>query len=208
MTSAVRLASATLALAAMALVLVAPTAAGSTSCGPRAVSQPFARWLDPAHYFLAPGGDFEGAHGWTLAGGAAIVSGNEPFLVTSATDARSLALPSGSSARSPAFCVDADEPTTRFFVRNTGSVLSTLAVEARVRTTMLGLTTWTTLPLGVVLGTTRTWQPSLPFVLGLSATQLLGGAVAVELRFTPLGAGGAWQVDDVYVDPFKDRAPS
>jgi hypothetical protein len=35
--------------------------------------------------------------------------------------------------------------------------------------------------------------------------QLLGGTTNVDFRFSVLGSGGAWQVDDVYVDPFKDR---
>jgi hypothetical protein len=96
----------------------------------------------------------------------------------------------------------------RFFVRNTGSPLSVLAVEARVQTTVLGITTQTTLPLGLVLGTTQTWQPSLPTVLALSVNQLLGGTTTVDFRFTALGLGGEWQVDDVYVDPFKDRGAS
>jgi hypothetical protein len=25
---------------------------------------------------------------------------------------------------------------------------------------------------------------------------------AIQIRITPVGAGGRWQVDDVYVDPF------
>jgi hypothetical protein len=184
------------------------TAAAPTSCGARQVSQPFLRWLDPAHYFPLPGGDFESASAWTFSGGAHVVSGNEPYQVGGATHSRSLLLPAGSSARSASECVDGDELTLRFFARNTGSVLSALAVEARVRTTVLGVTTQTTLPLGVVLGTTQTWQPSLPVVFAVSLNQLLGGTTTVDFRFTPVGLGGSWQVDDVYVDPFKDRAAS
>jgi hypothetical protein len=92
----------------------------------------------------------------------------------------------------------------RFFVRNTGSLLSVLAVEARIRTTVLGVTATTSLPLGVVLGTQQ-WHPSLPVLFKLSLNQLLGGTTTVDFRFTALGLGGKWQVDDVYVDPFKDR---
>jgi hypothetical protein len=98
----------------------------------------------------------------------------------------------------------ATSPTLRFFARNTGSALSQLAVSVTVRTTVLGITAETTLPLGVVLGTTTTWQPSLPTLIELSLNQLLGGTTTVSLRFTPLLVGGAWQLDDVYVDPFKD----
>jgi len=207
MTTAVRPLLALAALAATALLLVSPTGAGAAaSCEARATSQPFAAWGDSKRYYLVPGGDFERPPAWMLTGGAKVVLGNEPFLVTSPTDTYSLLLPAGSSARTPSFCVDADEPTMRFFVRNTGSELATLAVEARISTTVLGKTVRTTLPLGVVLGTTQTWQPSLPVLFKLSANQLLGGTTTVDFRFTPLG--GTWQIDDVYVDPFKDRAAS
>jgi hypothetical protein len=186
-----------------AVLSIAPAEAGA-SCGSRIVSQPFAPWRDLGHYFLLPGGDLESTSGWTLGGGARLVNGNEPFQVHGAGDGKSLELPKGGWARSTSTCVDSDEPTMRFFVRNTGSPLSTLAVEARIRTTVLGLTTDTTLPVGVVLGTTQSWQPSLPVLFKLSLNQLLGGTTTVDFRFTTIGLGD-WQVDDVYVDPFKDR---
>lgn len=193
----------TLALSAL---LATPAVAGAArSCEARSVSQPFLPWLDVGHYFLFAGGDIESTRGWTLSGGAQLVAGNEPYLVTSRGDTHSLLLPPGSAARTASACVDSAEPTVRFFVRNTGSPLSTLAVDARIRTTVLGVTTETTLPLGVVLGTTQTWQPSLPTVFDLSLNQLLGGTTTVDFGFAPLGPGGSWQVDDVYVDPFKDR---
>jgi hypothetical protein len=204
MTTAARPLLALAALAATALMLALPTGAGAAaSCEARATSQPFAAWGDTKRYYLVPGGDFERPPAWTLAGGAKVVAGNEPFLVTSAADAHSLLLPAGASARTPSFCVDRDEPTMRFFVRNTGSALATLAVEARISTTVLGKTVRTTLPVGVVLGTAQAWQPSLPVFFKLSANQLLGGTTSVDFRFVPVG--GAWQIDDVYVDPFKDR---
>jgi hypothetical protein len=208
MRSAARL---TLALAVLAVALASGASVGAATtsgCGARQLSQPFLPWLDPGHYFVFPGGDFESASSWTLTGGARVVSGNEPFHVGGASHSRSLLVPSGGSARSVPSCVDGDEPTLRFFARNTGSILSTLVVEARVRTTVLGLTTQTTVPLGVVLGTTQTWQPSLPVVFALSLNQLLGGTTTVDFRITPIGLGGSWQIDDVYVDPFKDRGQS
>ncbi len=190
----------------VALLFLAPLEAGTSkaSCEARAVTQPFLPWLDSHYYFLLPGGDLESSAGWALSGGAAIVDGNEPFHVHSAEDRRSLLVPSGGSARSASLCVDSDEPTMRFFVRNTGSPLSVLAVEARIRTSVLGTTVTTSLPLGVVFGS-REWQPSVPVLFKLSLNQLLGGTTTVDFRFAALGPGGKWQVDDVYVDPFKDR---
>jgi hypothetical protein len=203
MASAARLVIA-LALIAFGVVPAAAAGAPAGTCGPRQLSQPFLPWLDPARYFLLPGGDLESSTGWSLAGGAQIVTGNEPYHVHAASDTRALRLPPGSAARSASTCVDTDELTVRFFARNRGSVLSNLVVEARVRTTVLGTTLQTTVPVGVVLGTTQSWQPSLPAVFALSVNQLLGGTTTVDFRFVPVGLGGDWYVDDVYVDPIKD----
>ena len=204
MTSAARLA---IVVAVVVLGLVPAASAGTApkSCGARQVSQPFLPWLDPTRYFLLPGGDLESSAGWALGGGAQVVPGNEPYRVHGASDARALRLPPGAWARSPSTCVDTDELTIRFFARNGGAVLSTLAVEARVRTTVLGMTVETSVPVGIVLGTTQSWQPSLPAVFALSLNQLLGGTATVDFRFTSVGPDGDWYVDDVYVDPFKDR---
>lgn len=207
MTSAARFSGAVAIAAALFLLVLSPVQAGvaAETCGPRVLSQPFLPWHDAKQYFLMPGGDLETGSGWTFSGGARLVDGNEPFYASSAVDRHSLFLASGASARSPSTCVDSDEPTMRFFVRNTGLPLSLLAVEARIRTTVLGVTTQVSLPLGTVLGTAQNWQPSLPVLFKLSANQLLGGTSTVDFRFTALGLGGKWQVDDVYVDPFKDR---
>src|SRR5689334_23004691 len=52
-------------------------------CDGQTMERPFTRWLDLFQYTLAPGGDFESnAAGWTLTGGAQVVSGNESFNVT------------------------------------------------------------------------------------------------------------------------------
>lgn len=206
MHSAARLVLTVASAAALAVLVVAPVEARppARSCEARTVTQPFLPWLDSHYYFLMPGGDLESAAGWSLSGGARLTEGNEPFHVTRADDRSSLFLPSGASARTTTICVDADEPRMRFFVRNTGSPLSALAVEARIRTTVLGSTVTTSLPLGVVLGA-QEWHPSLPVPFKLSLNQMLGGTTTIDFRFTVLGLGGKWQVDDIYVDPFKDR---
>ena len=57
------------------------------------------RFGDRAHYKLVQGGVFEGApHGWTLSGGATVVSGNESYNVGGSGHGKSLKLPSGSRA--------------------------------------------------------------------------------------------------------------
>jgi hypothetical protein len=83
------------------LVPAAPASAGLLDgCDDRALERPFLRFLDPLAYTLVPGGDFESSAGWTLAGGARIVDGNEPWKVHGASDSHSLSLPSGSTCMS------------------------------------------------------------------------------------------------------------
>src|SRR6266702_1235679 len=79
--------------------------AGLLGCGGTNFVQPFAPWGDSSSYALAPGGSFESGSAWMLAGGAKIVSGNEPFFVGSSSDSHSLLLPAGSSATVPAICL-------------------------------------------------------------------------------------------------------
>ena len=121
---------------------------------------------------------------------------------TSATDGRSLTLPAGSSATSPATCVGTLSPTLRFFARNTGAAGSALRVDV-LYTDALGLR-WA-VPIATLSGSTD-WAPSPATLILANVTALpllSGGAAQVSFRFVPLGAAGAWQIDDVYVDPYK-----
>jgi hypothetical protein len=194
-------------LAVFGLVLcaavVAPAAA-SAACPDRPAAPEFARWLDPLNYTLVPGGDFEaGAVGWRLSGGARVVSGNEPFYLNSPSDRRSLHLPSGSSATSPFVCVELLDPVARFVSRNRGSLLGTLVVEALIRTPAGTVA----LP-GGVDAILPGWHPSLPVIAGgnlVAGLDLRDGTAEVAFRFRPVGLFAAWQIDDVYVDPFRSR---
>jgi hypothetical protein len=165
----------------------------------------FLRWLDPFPYQLVPGGDFEnGTPGWTLTGGARVVSGNEPFRVGGAGDSKSLYLPVGSSATTPAVCLGLLHPTLRLFA--TGPLLSTLKVEVEYRT-LLGLKLRHELLPGAVGG--LGWQPTLPLLALANVTgalQLDGETTTVQFRFSPRGLfAGNWRIDDVYVDPWMNR---
>jgi hypothetical protein len=187
------------AVAALGLLFAAPapaqTSPAAASCPGQSYSQPFLPWLDLGQYVLAGDGGFEGgAAGWTLKGGAKVVSGNEPWFVRGAGDSRSLYLPAGAQATSPATCIGLLHPTMRFFARSFGG---TVAVEATVRA--LGLTL--VVPIGVAAAG-GSFSPSLPLpILGNLTTLLSGGTGTVTLKFTALL--GPVAVDDVYVDPFK-----
>jgi hypothetical protein len=155
-------------------------------CNTSALSQPFAPWADSASYELAPAGDFESS-GWTLSGGASIVSGSEPFAATGTLGSSSLSLPAGSSAQSPSTCVDAGYPTVRFFVGGTGSVAVSVVFHG------------VAIPTGIAVSA-GSWTPTAPMATLSPVWGLLsGGTAQVSLQFTALT--GSPLVDDVFVDP-------
>ena len=178
-----------------------PLVASAPDCDAQELSQPFAPWLDPAQYTLAPDGGFEeGGASWDLDGGAEVVHGNEPYYVRNAGDSNSLRLSSGSSATSSAMCVGIEHPTLRFFARNTGSPLSSLRVNVHFED---ALGEMHSLPIGVVRAN-GSWQPTVPMVLGVNLLPLLPGErTPVAFEFTVQGSGGNWRIDDVYVDPYR-----
>jgi hypothetical protein len=197
-----RLVAALVVLAGLATATAAPAGAAVLGgCPDRNMSRPFLRWLDPISYTLAPNGGFEnGSTGWQLRNGAKVVAGNESFNL-SGTGQSSLYLPAGSSATSPGMCADTLDVFARFVAKNRGLVLlSTLKVDAIVQDS--GGRTFV-LPAGVNTGGSS-WAPSLPLVALLNTLGTLNdGKMTVAFRFTPIGLGAAWQIDDLYVDPLK-----
>ena len=169
-------------------------------CDPTA-SKPFMPWGDYAAYTLTPGGSFEGGlPAWSLSGDAGLVSGNEPFYLNGAKDKRSLLLPAGSSAMTPAMCFALGDWHLRFLMRNVGAANGSLRVSVVVPSLVGGLLT--VLDGGSVSGN-GTWAPSPRMGLLLSNVTSLVGTRAVAFRFTPVGRGAAYQIDDVYLDPWK-----
>jgi hypothetical protein len=191
--------------AAMSIVLCAPAGAQGApsvlpSCVGQAFEQPFLPWADPASYVLAPGGSFEARQRVWALHGARVVNGNEPFFVHSASESRALQLPAGASATSPAICVGLAYPTVRMFALRSGSATSRLRVEVLFATPDRTIRAAT---IALLPGTTS-WAPTLPMTLAgnLPAT-LDPQRAAVALRFSVLGSGATWRIDDVYVDPFR-----
>jgi hypothetical protein len=194
---------------ATAAAFAAPASAGiltasASDCGDETLTKPFALFGDTANYKLVRNGSFEaGTGGWTLARGAKVVSGNEPWKVGGASHAKSLVLPAGSTAISPVSCVGLAEPTVRFFAKKNRAALlgiSTLAVSVHVKTS-LGLVV--PVPVGVVLGNGQ-WKPTPPMLIVANLLPLLpGDRTPVAFQFTPVL--GDWQIDDLYVDPWWAR---
>jgi hypothetical protein len=172
------------------LLLAAPAA--RADCEGQVLEQPFERWNDFAQYTLVGDGDLTGgAAGWRL-DGADLVADNEPWYVHGGDTPRALRLRAGDSATTPPICVSLAHPTMRFFLRNRGGLLGALKVDVVTRG---GLT----LPVGVVPGLLGDdWAPSPPLLV---VGNLLDDEVA--FRFTAIGLGGTWTIDDVYVDPYK-----
>ncbi len=200
-TSTLLRAAAAVALASAVAVSTATAGAKrriAPACSGQATSKPFLPWLDPFNYTMIDNGALENTGGWKLSNGAQLVSGSETFKVHSQLDRYSLSLPSGSSATSPPICITLLHPDLRFFALNTGNVLTTLKVEAI--TTVLGGQTVT--PVGLLVAGKK-WQPTLPLPFLTNVLSPL--AQTVSFRFTPIGKQSGWQIDDVYVDPYKSQ---
>jgi hypothetical protein len=196
--------TAVLALAAGAATANAGVlVASAPSCDDQAISKTFLPWLDLADYTALSGADFEtGAGGWSL-NGSAVANGNEPYRVGGASDSKSLALPSGASATSPAICVGITHPSIRFFAkRESGGLLSlaTLRVDVLFETAGGDVVS---LPMGLI-GGNYSWQATSPMLVLANLLPLLPNEMTpVSFRFTALG--GDWSIDDVWVDPYQRK---
>jgi len=191
-------------IAAMALSTTAKAGiigtVGGSYCDPDS-SRVFAPWNDFAYYANLRNGGFEnGGTGWVMSGGARVVSGNEPYYVRTRYDKYSLLLPAGSSAYSSTVCFALGDWHMRFFARNVGASTGRLRVQVVVPSLVGGLVTVLD---GGTVGGNGTWAPSPRMALLLSNVTSLIGTKAVAFRFTPVGTGAAFQLDDVYLDPWK-----
>ena len=191
-------------VATAVLVVGAPAASAgllvesAEGCPAPVTTKAFAQWDDDADYQLAPGGSFEaGGPSWQLNGGASVVAGNEPWNVHGGAGQRSLRLPPGASATSPAMCVGIENPTLRLFAKNNRALLSTMTVEV-IFETSLGLKAFA--PVGVLLPNGQ-WKPSPRFLVVANLLPLFPGEkTPVQFRVRSVGLG-TWSVDDFSVDP-------
>jgi hypothetical protein len=214
LTAAAAAAVACAVIAPLATAGVTPWAGTGTAIGVacdslKGPTQALKAFNDTSYYVAAPNGGLEsGSTGWTLAGGAAVVSGNETFFANSRKDKSSLSIPKGAAATTPALCVGVEYPYSRLFVK--GAAGSSLGVDLlyvdyngvagsfRIAN-VSGTGSWAL--------STKLFTVSFllaPFSdLSIPGTEKLGTTKlsAVAYRFTT--TGGTWQIDDLYVDPFK-----
>jgi len=178
----------------------ASTGVALASCPTQPVSNPFSQWGDSNDYFLVPGGSFEGTSdqvGWTLSN-ASLTTGNEPFNVNDPGDQQSLTINGGGSATSPFFCVDDTMSSLRFFAQQAGGGTD-LRVKALVQNADGSVTAVPVADLAD--GSMPAWAPTDP--LGGSGHLPAGTSVMVALRFRAPISSGSWQIDDIYVDPYR-----
>ena len=163
-------------------------------CDPN-TSQAFEPWNDSSYYMLAPGGGFEtGTPDWKLSGGARVSSGNESFFLHDNSDRKSLTMPGGSSATSDTMCFEAGDWHLRFVSKGSGRIRVTVQVQS-----LLGLVSVLD---GGTVSPNGTWTPSPRVSLLLSNVGGLLTTHAIAIKLTAVD--GPVQVDDVYLDPWKD----
>ena len=189
-----------LAVTTLVIVGLAPaaTAQAAPDCPDRPMTRAFSWALDLNQYFQMPGGGFEdGAGQWDLDGRAKVTAGvNETVMPTSSNDSHALNLPSGSSAAAAPLCVDGTATFMRFFARSRG-----LAGIAIVVVTAKDDDGHTQTLLSPALPLTSAWSaPLLLFRLPL----LGDGYTSMTVEIHSIGVG-AIDVDDIYIDPLRQR---
>jgi hypothetical protein len=168
----------------------------SVSSAPEA--QTFGPLGDQSWYVEAPNGGFEnGSAGWTLSPGASVQSGANQTLLPAAGDDHGLVLPPLASATTGVFCVTGTAPTMRLFARQSSWLPSAIVVTV-VATRPGSLPQLLATPTLAVPGswTSPTELFRLPW-LGDANTQ-------VTITIASVGLGTV-QIDDVYVDPIRQR---
>jgi hypothetical protein len=182
------------------VALFVSTGAAFASCTSHSSSTPFLHWGDHSSYFLVPGGSFEGPAaqvGWTLSE-ASIGDGDEPASVPGVGDDQSLTINPGGSATSPYFCLDATMPDFRFLDHQTaaGSDLKVVGlVKTRYGVAQVPVADLTD-------GSMPFWAAVAPIAIP-SGKIPAGLSIPVAVRFEVPASSGSWQVDDVYIDPYR-----
>jgi hypothetical protein len=155
----------------------------------------FAPWGDFSGYYFAKNGGFEsGSTGWSLAGGAQVVSGGDG-LGLSGSGSHSLRVPDGGSA-SISTCYGLTYPAIRFTVSGPATVHVKVVAHS-----LLGV-------LSVIDGGTfrvdGSWTPSPKLSSLGSALAAPLGTKSVSLEISV--EDGTAQIDDLFVDPFIFRS--
>lgn len=181
--------------------VIASTSGSASTCHRPSFARPLLPFGDDRWYVAAPGGSFTAGttDGWQLSAGARYVA--------DAAGGGALALPPGSSAISPAMCVDLDYPHLRFAHRFTARDPSKGEIQVEVVYPHVRSPEWQEAKKfdgkqGDAAGTPG-WRLSPDVDLKPDTGGKAWGARYVALRFTalPTRHAGEWLVDDVWIDP-------
>lgn len=171
-------------------------------CDEAQPSQPFLAWGDASYYTLAPDGDFSTSGEWALNSQATIVSGADPYSGAQ----QSLQFDAGGQAVSPAICVNMNDSTIRFFIRDLGGNGSAALRVDVVYEGLNGTVQRFPIPIAWVRAGSS-WQPSsaIPIWVNLFAAASPSGETAVAFDFTAEGLAQNETIDisSLYVDPFQ-----
>jgi len=181
--------------ALVGIAALATTASAQAGCVSGA-KQTFAQFGDANWYSLIPDGGFEGTKGaWTASSGASIVSGNETYFLNKSADAYSMRLSQAASVVSPGFCIQSNTPLVRYVAKTSSGSTAVLRTDAILSN---GLAVTVSRMSG-----TSTWRPTPQIQLWVNYLAALApsGTATINLRIT--AETGTWQIDDVYLDPFK-----
>lgn len=179
----------------VALAGSAPPAGTTTStptCNAPALAQVYSWAQDTNWYTPVPGEKWDGmsSSGWTLSGGAKIVS------TTLADGVRGnvLDLPSGSKAVTPQMCVSNSYPFGRTEMKNIkGSAGVAISVS------YLGAKSWgPNLASGTQTGTSTVWSLPIPFAVPNST---VSGWQYAKFTFAAQGSSSEYQLSNLYIDP-------
>ena len=152
---------------------------------------------------LAPGGSFEGndLDGWQVQR-AKVDKGGSPLELPEGNDnKRSLEIPAGGSATSPAMCVDLHYPTMRIMTKGQQG-----KGQFKVEVIYPDSDNPVFHEAGTLAGGDKDWQVSDDISVFPERGGSAPGMRRVALRFTSVasdGTAGEWKIDDLYVDPHR-----
>lgn len=164
---------------------------GSSSCPAPTLSRPFLPWGDAKEYTLLPGETFDvvGGAGWTLRGGAHLVSSR----LHDGTTGQVLDMPAGSVVVTTPLCVNASNyPSARAMVTDV-----TGAEGVAVYVSYATSAGWSRpAAAGHIKNTKAGWRPSKPIMLHAGA---LTGMHLLRLVLIP--RAGEYRLYNLFVDP-------
>jgi hypothetical protein len=177
-------------LVVAAALAMFPAAASAAQCDKVPTAKVFAPLGDTNDYFLAPGGDFEGALTWERSG-PVIQRWIHPALPGAGSTG--LVIAAGGSVTSPKLCADLLRPTLRFlaYAYQGQGALRVDAVHDNGQAVVLGRLSGSAFGAGAA-----TDSVAFGTLLGIA----LDDSKHVRLRLT--AESGTWVADAVYVDPY------